>query len=424
MSRINLDDSRLHKARLISSSHDSVVYLLTGDYIISDEGPSLLFLDPGVSSRTVFLPPIRPAAGQLLLIANRGVQNLNVVDDDGVPVITVSAGKSAFFISYLNGWTHVTQSIGPGTGDVNGPALSFDNAVARYDQFTGKFIQNSDVIIDDGGALRPRTMGLAPLGLPTEGWSHLFLSAGAEINWMTPGPAFGATFRHLTPSNGMLLQIDPLNALPDTVFLVSVDGGVELTLTAGDLSPGVDGGLSLGNTLFGWQSLHGNTGFALSIENGDWFALHTPGVLNIATGDIRINNPGSNGASVVTVGGVQTITNKVFVDPVVPLTAGANVALDAALGNLFYLANNTGPSLIAVPSNRPSSGFSQKLTIRHEAIGADRTLSLTTGTPGAFRFGTFVAGLTPTLNGTVDYIGAIYNHIDDRWDVVSYSKGF
>jgi hypothetical protein len=110
-------------------------------------------------------------------------------------------------------------------------------------------------------------------------------------------------------------------------------------------------------------------------------------------------------------------------DSVVTLTSGANVTLDASLGNEFYLGANVD-CLILAPTNKPASGVTQKITIRHEALSANRTLNLTTGSAGAFRFGTFVTALTQTISGAVDYIGAIYNHLDDRWDVVSYSKGF
>jgi|GEM_PF-811995 len=39
------------------------------------------------------------------------------------------------------------------SGDVNGPASSTDNAIARYDLTTGKIIQNSSVTIDDTGII-------------------------------------------------------------------------------------------------------------------------------------------------------------------------------------------------------------------------------------------------------------------------------
>ena len=46
---------------------------------------------------------------------------------------------------------------GSGSGDVVGPASATDNAIARYDGTTGKLIQNSLAIVQDGGAIQ--TMG-------------------------------------------------------------------------------------------------------------------------------------------------------------------------------------------------------------------------------------------------------------------------
>jgi hypothetical protein len=104
---------------------------------------------------------------------------------------------------------------------------------------------------------------------------------------------------------------------------------------------------------------------------------------------------------------------------VATLTDGATPALDASLGNTFLLTAS-GDRTIAVPTN-PTSG--QKITIAHKASGANRTLALNTGT-GGFRFGTDITALTITTSGLTDYIGAIYNAADNKWDVVSYVKGF
>jgi hypothetical protein len=42
---------------------------------------------------------------------------------------------------------------GSGSGDVEGPTSSSDNAIARFDTTTGKLIQNSVVIVDDTGSI-------------------------------------------------------------------------------------------------------------------------------------------------------------------------------------------------------------------------------------------------------------------------------
>lgn len=104
---------------------------------------------------------------------------------------------------------------------------------------------------------------------------------------------------------------------------------------------------------------------------------------------------------------------------VVTLTDGATPALDASLGNTFLL-NAAGDRTIAIPTN-PTSG--QKITIVHKASGGTRTLSLNTGA-GGFRFGTDITALTSTTSGLTDYISAIYNAADSKWDIVSYVKGF
>jgi hypothetical protein len=112
-----------------------------------------------------------------------------------------------------------------------------------------------------------------------------------------------------------------------------------------------------------------------------------------------------------------------WVENEVILTDAANVTLDSSLGNTFKLTA-AGNRTIDAPTNKPVSGKAQKIVIAIEASAADRTITLATGAAGAFRFGTDITALTATTNGLVDYIGCIYNDADDRWDVVSYSKGY
>lgn len=101
------------------------------------------------------------------------------------------------------------------------------------------------------------------------------------------------------------------------------------------------------------------------------------------------------------------------------LTDGATPALDASKGNTFRLVTTTDPE-IAAPSN-PSP--SQKIVIAITASGAARTPTLNTGT-GGFRYGADITALTAIASGKTDYVGAIYNAADDKWDVVAYAKGY
>ena len=100
-------------------------------------------------------------------------------------------------------------------------------------------------------------------------------------------------------------------------FTVDIGGTNELTLTASAFSPGVDAGQTLGTTALAWNDLFLDTGATINIESGDWLATHTTGILTVGTGDLRVTNAGTNTASVVTVGGTQTLTAKTLTSPTI-----------------------------------------------------------------------------------------------------------
>lgn len=106
---------------------------------------------------------------------------------------------------------------------------------------------------------------------------------------------------------------------------------------------------------------------------------------------------------------------------IVTLTDGATVALDAARGRTFRLTA-AGSRTLSAPTN-PADG--QEIVIAHTASGANRTLTLTTGSAGAFKFGTSPAGpLAATTSGTTDLIYARYSLSADRWYVTDVRTGF
>lgn len=78
----------------------------------------------------------------------------------------------------------VTGPVGPGTGDVVGPASSTDNAIVRWDGNTGKLIQNSVNLIDDSGNTSinqlPSTAG-SPVALQVNAAAHTTLAASTEV---------------------------------------------------------------------------------------------------------------------------------------------------------------------------------------------------------------------------------------------------
>lgn len=109
-----------------------------------------------------------------------------------------------------------------------------------------------------------------------------------------------------------------------TTNIATIGGG--LRISAGIAAPTTNDAAALGSTTLGWADLHLATGATINIANGDWLATHSAGVLTVGTGDLRITTAGTNAASVVTVGGAQTLTSKTLTSPTIgtsPTAAGA-----------------------------------------------------------------------------------------------------
>ena len=110
----------------------------------------------------------------------------------------------------------------------------------------------------------------------------------------------------------------------------------------------------------------------------------------------------------------------VYAPRIVDLTYGATVSTDVSRGNHFRLLM-TGNATLAAPSN-PTDG--QRCVWEVTASGGARTLSLTTGSAGAFAFGATITALSATTSGLTDILEAVYNAGAARWRVVAYNKGF
>ena len=63
----------------------------------------------------------------------------------------LSSSDSTITVTY--GSNEIDLKTGASVGDVDGPASSTDNALARWDGITGKLLQDSLVVVDDNGRL-------------------------------------------------------------------------------------------------------------------------------------------------------------------------------------------------------------------------------------------------------------------------------
>lgn len=137
-------------------------------------------------------------------------------------------------------------------------------------------------------------------------------------------------------------------------------------------------------------------------------------VLTSVTSDGKANWSDTLNVSAVT---ATTITsNSVKVLPVALTVISNTASTDASLSSTFTLTL-TGNTTLATPTN----GFSgQRILYRLKQDGTgSKLLTLSSG----FRSGPITVTLSTAAN-TTDYLGVIYNAIDDKWDVLALNKGY
>ena len=184
-----------------------------------------------------------------------------------------------------------------------------------------------------------------------------------------------------------------------------------------DVSPS-DGAYSITNGIGGYFEVGQQFGngeptnkYSLQLKDG------TEGlnkVLTSVTSDGKSNWSDTINVSAVT---ATTITsNSVKVLPVALTVISNTATTNASLSSLFTLTL-TGNTTLATPTN----GFSgQRILYQLKQDGTgNKLLTLSSG----FRSGPITVTLSTAAN-TTDYLGVIYNAIDNRWDVLALNKGY
>ena len=208
-------------------------------------------------------------------------------------------------------------------------------------------------------------------------------------------------------------------------FGVNVLGTItgKMILSATALVPFANDGISLGAGAAAWSDLFGASGFTLNLANGDWVATHTTGVLTVGTGDLRVTNPGSNNASVVTVAGAQTLTNKTLTSPAMSnptlgtpasgtLTNCTGLPVSTGISGLgtgvaTFLATPTSANLRGALSDETGSGaavFATSPTLVTPILGTPTSGTLTncTGLPASTGITGGDGTYTPTLTNVAN----------------------
>lgn len=292
-----------------------------------------------------------------------------ITNTAAVPTLITVANEATDTTCFLAFFTAATGDLGPKT-NVN---MTF-NSNTGVVTFASSVLTTTDI---NGGTVDGTVIG---------GSSAAAITGTTITGTVITGNSFVPNSSSV-PSNGMYLPA--ANTLG-----WAINSAAELQLTATALSPAADGGNSLGTTALGWQNLFANTGFVLNIENGDWVATHTAGILTIGTGELRITTAGTNTASVPTLGSTSTFTNKRITARVLSAaayTTNTGSSINGDTQDLFSVTAQTGALLFNDPTGTPTDG--QKLII---------TVASSTTSARALTWGTAYLATTVALPTTTE----------------------
>lgn len=265
-------------------------------------------------------------------MATPGQARWNVLELPGIDAagIVARTGAANYEARTITGTTNEITAT-DGDGVAGNPTLSFPTNII----LTGKNI-------DEVEKLGVNTTADSTNRLSVNSDAVLFNHNGATSQVKVNKAATGDTASHLFQVGfsgraefGLIGSDDfQMKTSPDgssfTTGLTILNSSAALRAHI-NLSPFANDGAALGTTALGWADAFFATGGTIHFANTDWVATHSTGVLTVGTGDLRVTTAGANAASVVTVGGTQTLTAKTLTSPVINTGIELGHATDTTL---------------------------------------------------------------------------------------------
>lgn len=259
-------------------------------------------------------------------------------------------------------------------------------------------------------------------------------------------------------NSGKLLFVTD-NAGVATVGM-TIDHLQAIALGTGSVSPLVNDGAALGTTSVGWSDIFLATGAVINVANGNAVITHSSGIFTVSTGDLRVTSAGANTASVVTVGGTQTLTNKTLTSPIISSISNTGTvtlftASDTVVGrattdtltnkritkrvvtasdatsvtpntdsaDTTYQANTqaTGTLTINADGGTPTNGQMWIFKIKSTNVQTFSWNSVYVSGSGA---SAVTLPTTSTGSSKIDNIGFMYDTVNSKWQCVAVSTGY
>lgn len=287
-----------------------------------------------------------------LFLASGAVVNFNASD------VTITHATDS--LSFAGGSYNFDNDITLNNGATDGAGIVFaslaniawgiDNNAGVLRHYSGGVVYNTLTT----SALSPGVNDNNALGTTSLKWSDLFLASGAVIDFNSGdvtithstdaltfnGAANGYSFtnaitvNNTTPrltlntgsnftnivadatTGGVSINADAGNTSASSYISFAVDNAPQVGIQPAIMYPASNDLVSLGNGSFSWSDLFLASGAVVNFANGDYTLTHATGILT-CNKDLRVTTVGTNTASVVTVGGTQTLTAKTLTSPVI-----------------------------------------------------------------------------------------------------------
>lgn len=284
--------------------------------------PTLL----GVSSVDFETPTtiaVNPATGAMLIDLTGGggtgtVTSVSVVSANGfagtvatattTPAITLTTTVTGILSG--NG-TAILAATTTGTGDVvlaTSPTLItpvIGAATGTSLTTSGALRSNTALIVEETGAGTDTITIQAPASIAASYTLTLPTTDGNNLEFLQ------------TDGSGVLTWAAGGSSGANTALSNLAAVAINTTLL-----PGTDDGAALGDATHNFSDLFLASGAVINFANSNVVLTHTSGILTMGTGELRITTPGTNAASVVTVGASQSLVSKTYNGLTITTTTG------------------------------------------------------------------------------------------------------